>query len=211
LGKLLNSLYSTGERDKFRTRLERNTQGGTDVFISHRGMVEVYGDTHKEQTVWQPRLADPELEAEFLRRLMVKLGVSQEQSNTLLAAGVVDNSVRQRVVNGLTVLELDDGFDRAWRRVGLSLDRTSFTVEDRDRTRGIYFVRYVAPVADKAEGGFFSNLFRSSKPEPTPQKFRITIESKGDISTVSVQNAEGFPADEADVQRMMKLLADDLK
>ncbi len=211
LGKLLNSLYSTGERDKFRTRLERNTQGGTDVFISHRGMIEVYGDTHKEQTVWQPRLADPELEAEFLRRLMVKLGVSQEQSNTLLAAGVVDNSVRQRVVNGLTVLELDDGFDRAWRRVGLSLDRTSFTVEDRDRTRGIYFVRYVAPVADKAEGGFFSNLFRASKPEPTPQKFHITIESKGDISTVSVQNAEGFPADEADVQRMMKLLADDLK
>ena len=31
---------------------------------------------------------------------------------------------------------LDDGFDRAWRRVGLALDRSGFTVEDRDRGPG---------------------------------------------------------------------------
>ena len=35
LGKVFDSLYSTGERDKFRTRLERNANGGTDIFISH--------------------------------------------------------------------------------------------------------------------------------------------------------------------------------
>ena len=83
LGKVFDSLYSTGERDKFRTRLERNANGGTDIFISHRGMIEVYANTQKDQTVWQPRAADPELETEFLRRLMVKLGVSQEQSRRL--------------------------------------------------------------------------------------------------------------------------------
>ncbi|MBN8502504.1 MAG: outer membrane protein assembly factor BamC, partial [Sphingomonadales bacterium] len=38
LGKLIDSLYSTGERDKFRTRLEPGREPGTtDVFISHRG------------------------------------------------------------------------------------------------------------------------------------------------------------------------------
>jgi len=82
LGKVLDSLYSTGERDKFRTRLERTANGGTEIFISHRGMVEVVtgttGTSGSGSTVWQPRPADPELEAEFLRRLMVKLGVSQE-------------------------------------------------------------------------------------------------------------------------------------
>ena len=80
IGKLMESLYSTGERDKFRTRLERNANGSTEIYITHRGMVEVYGNVTKDSTVWQPRPSDPELETEFLRRLMVKLGVSQEQA-----------------------------------------------------------------------------------------------------------------------------------
>jgi len=141
LGKVFDSLYSTGERDKFRTRLERNETGGTDIFISHRGMIEVYSSEKKDQTVWQPRPADPELEAEFLRRLMVKLGVTEEQSKALVASGVAKDSSRLTTVNGQPVVQLEDGFDRAWRRVGLSLDRTNFTVEDRDRSKGIYFVR----------------------------------------------------------------------
>jgi outer membrane protein assembly factor BamC len=211
IGKVFDSLYSTGERDKFRTRLERNASGGTDIFISHRGMVEVYSTTQKDQTMWQPRAADPELEAEFLRRLMVKLGVSQEQSKVLVAAGANPSSSRVANVNGQPVVQLADGFDRAWRRVGLSLDRTNFTVEDRDRSKGIYFVRYVAPKADKAEPGFFSKLFSSSKPDSAPQKFRISVVSKGEDTTVSVQNADGSNAATADAQRIITVLADDLK
>ncbi len=212
LGKILDSLYSTGERDKFRTRLERNASGGTDIFISHRGMIEVYSNTQKDQTVWQPRAVDPELEAEFLRRLMVKLGVTQEQSSALVASGAVRNSSRIAQVDGQTVLALDENFDRAWRRVGLSLDRTSFTVEDRDRAKGIYYVRYVAPVAEKADsGGFFSNWFGASKTDTTPKKFRILVFSKDATSTVSVQNLDGTAASAGDAQRIVKVLADDLK
>jgi len=211
LGKVLDSLYSTGERDKFRTRLERNAKGGTDIFISHRGMIEVYSSTQKDQTVWQPRAADPELEAEFLRRLMVKLGVSQEQSKAVLAAGVVKNGARITNVNGQAVVQIDDGFDRAWRRVGLSLDRTNFTVEDRDRSKGIYFVRYVASVADTTEPGFFGKLFSSSKPENTPQKFRISLVSTDTMTTVSVQKFDGSVAQASDAQRITQVLAEDLK
>lgn len=211
LGKLLDSLYSTGERDKFRTRLERNPNGGTDIFISHRGMIEVYSTTQKDQTMWQPRAADPELEAEFLRRLMVKLGVTQEQSKVLVAAGANKNSSRVSNVNGQPVVQIDDGFDRAWRRVGLSLDRTNFTVEDRDRSKGIYFVRYVAPVADKAEQSFLGKLFNSSKPDSAPQKFRVSVVSQGDATTVSVQNADGSSAAAVDAQRIVTVIADDLK
>lgn len=211
IGKVLDSLYSTGERDKFRTRLERNAAGGTDIFISHRGMIEVYSSTQKDNTVWQPRAVDPELEAEFLRRLMVKLGVTQEQSKAVLAAGAVKNTSRIIDVNGQPAVQINDGFDRAWRRVGLSLDRTSFTVEDRDRTKGIYFVRYVAPVADKAEAGFFGKLFGSSKTDTAPLRYRIAVVSQEALTTVSVQSATGVPDNSENAQRIVKVIADDLK
>ncbi|MDD2918297.1 outer membrane protein assembly factor BamC [Rhodoferax sp.] len=211
IGKVFDSLYSTGERDKFRTRLERNASGGTEIFISHRGMVEVFNSTAKDQTVWQPRAADPELEAEFLRRLMVKLGVSQEQSKALIAAGTATQGARLDTVNGQPVVRLDDNFDRAWRRVGLALDRTNFTVEDRDRSKGVYFVRYVAPSADKTEPGFFGKLFGSSTKDSALQKFKVSVVSQDSTSLVSVQNADGSPAAAADAQRIVKVLAEDLK
>ncbi len=211
LGKVLDSLYSTGERDKFRTRLERNADGGTDVFISHRGMIEVYSNTDKNSTVWQPRAADPELETEFLGRLMVRLGVPQEQSKTLIAAGTGKNTSRMAVVNGQQTVQIDEGLDRAWRRVGLSLDRTSFTVEDRDRSQGIYFVRYVEPGSDKAETGFLASLFGPSKANATPLKYRIALVSQGGTTTVSVLDASGKPETSANAQRILKVIADDLR
>jgi outer membrane protein assembly factor BamC len=211
LGKVFDSLYSTGERDKFRTRLERNVNGGTDVFISHRGMIEVYNSTQKDQTVWQPRPVDPELEAEFLRRLMVKLGVTQERSKTLLAADIPQKGALITTVNGQPAVQINDSFDRAWRRVGLSLDRTNFTVEDRDRSKGLYFVRYVAPSADKADKGFLSKLFSPSKPESAPQKFQVSVVSQGSQTVVSVKAADGSNANPADAQRIVTVLAEDLK
>jgi outer membrane protein assembly factor BamC len=215
IGKVLDSIYSTGERDKFRTRLERTANGATEIFISHRGMVEVVSSTSSTggtgSTVWQPRPADPELEAEFLRRLMVKLGVPQEQSKALVASGVVRQTSRISAVNGIPVLQVDEGFERAWRRVGLALDRTGFTVEDRDRAQGLYFVRYVALNADAKEAGFFSKLFSSSSAGSTPLKYRIALRSKDDSTTVSVLNADGKPETSVNAERIVKVLADDLK
>ena len=212
IGKAFDSLYSTGERDKYRTRLERNAAGGTDIFISHRGMIEVYNTAQKDSTIWQPRAVDPELEAEFLRRLMVKLGVSQEQSKALIAAGANKNGAQATTLNGQPVVQIADGFDRAWRRVGLSLDRTGFTVEDRDRSKGIYFVRYVAPATNKPEAGFLDKLFSSSsKADSAPLKYRISVVSQGESSTVAVQNASGTPDTSENAQRIVKVIADDLK
>ena len=209
VGKLFDALYSTGERDKFRTRLERTPSGGTEIYISHRGMVEVYITALKDQTAWQPRPADPELENEFLRRLMVRLGVSQEQSKALVATSVITTS-RVSAVNGQPVVLVDDGFERAWRRVGLSLDRTGFTVEDRDRAQGTYFVRYVEPTADRSEPGIFSKLFGTAKSN-APLKYRIAVKSQGESSTVSVLTAAGAPETSANAQRIVKVIADDLK
>lgn len=209
IGKLMDSLYSTGELDRFRTRLER-TPNGTEIFISHRGMEEVYSSSRKDQTVWQPRASDPELEAEFLRRLMVKLGVSQEQSKVIAAAGSAPQTAKVANVGGQPMVQINDNFERAWRRVGLALDRTGFTVEDRDRTAGTYFVRYVPPNPNKSDPSFFSKLFSSSKTE-APLKFRILVKGQGETSTVSVLNEAGAPDSTANAQRIVQVIADDLK
>lgn len=212
LGKLLESLYSTGERDKFRTRLERNAAGGTEIYISHRGMIEVYADARKEQTVWQPRPADPELETEFLRRLMVKLGVSEAQAKAVTATAPAQAAARVVTVDNQPAVQLDDDFDRAWRRVGLSLDRTGFTVEDRNRSQGTYFVRYVpANATEAAKPGLLGRLFGSAPAQAKPAQYRIAVRSNGASTTVSVLNAQGQPESSADARRIVDLLAADLK
>ena len=211
IGKVFDSIYSTGERDKFRSRVEANAKGGTEIYISHRGMVEQFSPDKSGATVWIPRASDPELEAEFLRRLMVRLGVSQEQSKVQIAAAPTKPNSKVATVDGQPVVQLDEGFDRAWRRVGLALDRTGFTVEDRDRSQGVYFVRYVAVVTDKKEPGFFAKIFSSSTATPV-LKYRIAVKSTANETVVSVLNAAGTaPATLADAQNIVKVLAEDLK
>ena len=211
IGKVLDQVYSTAERDKFRTRMERTASGGTEIFISHRGMQEVYDSASKDTTVWQPRPADPDIEAEFLRRLMVRLGTPSDKAKAMVASSApAKASSRVTTVNGNPALEVDDGFDRAWRRVGLALDRTGFTVEDRDRSAGTYFVRYVEPNADRKSGGLLSKFFSNDEPS-NPVKYRITVKPQGDKTVVSVLNATGAPETSSVAQKIVGLLQDDLK
>ncbi len=211
LGKVLDGLYSSGERDKFRTRIERNSKGGVDIFVTHRGMSEEYKDQTKSGTVWQPRPSDPQLEAEFLSRLMVKLGVSQEQAKTATAnpTQISPEKLVTKTANGVTSLVLSESFDVAWRRVGLALDRTGFTVEDRDRSKGVYFVRYVD--TGKEEKGFFAGLF-SGKPSDTgPLKYRVMVSNADGKSEIQVLNNQGNTENSTISQRILKLIGDELR
>ena len=212
IGKALDAVYSTGELDKFRTRIER-TPTGSDIYVTHRGMVEVYTSERKDTTTWQPRPADPQLEAEFLSRMMVKLGATEEVAKAAVAT-TPSAPAHARLVDGSsTSLSVDDGFDRAWRRVGLALDRSGFTVEDRDRAQGLYYVRYVDPkFAGKEEPGFFSRLFGAKKDDSgNPARYRVAIKGEGSSSTVSVQNDKGAPETGDAGKRIIHLLIDDLK
>ena len=223
VGKLFDDAYSTGELDKFRTRVER-VDGGTEVFITHRGMVEVYRGERKDNTVWQPRERDPQLEGELLSRLMLRLGANEEaakaatvaQAATPAAPGAAGPAPRARLVAGQpsATLEIDDNFDRAWRRVGVALDRSGFTVEDRDRTAGVYYVRYIDPAfAGKDEPNLFSKLFSWGKKDDagSPIRYRVAIKSTGDRSTITVLNGQGGPENGEAGKRITTLLFDDLK
>jgi outer membrane protein assembly factor BamC len=215
LGKVFNSLYDTGERDKYRTRVER-TSRGTDVYIAHRGMEEVYDSMQKDTTTWRGRPSDPTLEAEMLSRLLVKLGAKDEATKVTMAQAAsapVIAPARARVLEGrpAATLQVDENFDRAWRRVGLALDRSGFTVEDRDRAQGLYYVRYVDPAqAGKEEPGFFSRMFGGTKLSG-PVRYRVSVKAEGDVSTASVYTTTGTPENGDAGQRIVKLLVDDLK
>ena len=213
LGKVLDSLYSSGERDKFRTRIERNAQGGVDIYITHRGMAENYTNAQKDQTVWQPRPSDPELEIEFLRRLMVKLGSSPETAKAAAtAANPATNSVTIGMTQGQASITLVDTLDRAWRRTGVALDRSGFTVEDRDRTNGLYFVRYVAAGKTTEQPGFFSRMFSSKTELSTLARYRISVTAlPQDQSVIRIMTAEGKPASKEDAERILNLIAPQLR
>ncbi len=217
LGKLLDSLYSTGERDKFRTRFEPGAvPGTTDIFISHRAMEEVFTTTAHEETRWQPRQPDPELEAEMLRRLMVRLGAEEKRAEVEVATAKSEPRARLvRAEGEAGRLEVLDRFDRAWRRVGLALDRVGFTVEDRDRTRGLYFVRYVDPEIDnrKKEEGMLSKLafWRKSETPANRQQYRIYVAESGGNSTVQILTNEGGMDKSETARKIMGLLLQQLQ
>lgn len=218
LGKFLDQIYSTPERDKFRTRLEKGAEAGTtEIYISHRGMYEAYADEGKGRTVWQPRPADPELEAEMLRRLMVRLGTEETRAKTLMASDTKKEEKARMVrsAGGVGTLQLLESFDRSWRRVGLALDRVGFTVEDRDRANGLYFVRYVDPEAmdsKKSGGGLLSRLkfWDSGKPAAN-QQFRILVKGEGGESSVQVLTREGGVDNSETAKKILGLLYDQLK
>lgn len=224
IGKVFEGAYSTSERDRFRTRLER-AGDGTEVFISHRGMVEVYVDNQRSTTRWQPRPVDSELEAEFLRRLMVRMAADQEKAKTQLAAASAAPAApapeRAKLVNAPSgpQVEIAESFDRAWRRVGLALDRGGFTVEDRDRSQGLYFVRYIDPESAAqadANRGWFSRLFTpTDKANTNTKQYRVKVAGASDVTEVTVQNRDGQPVstefDKRTVSRMLALLHEQLR
>lgn len=218
LGKVIDSLYSTAERDKFRTRLERGTEKGTtEIYVSHRGMYEVYSTEGRDQTKWQPRDADPELEAEMLRRLMVRLGSDEKRAQVLVDEArnkPVDKAKLVRGTDGAGTLEVQESFDRAWRRVGLALDRVGFTVEDRDRSKGLYFVRYVDPESDaqNKDPGLLSKLAFWKPAAPDPQiRYRVFVKGTGSLTTVQVLTTEGS-VDQTDTgKKILGLLFEQLR
>ncbi|MDP9045129.1 MAG: outer membrane protein assembly factor BamC [Pseudomonadota bacterium] len=224
IGKVFDGAYSTGELDKFRTRVER-AGAGSDIFITHRGMIEVYTGERRDSTIWQPRQPDPQLEGEFLSRLMLKMGGTEEAAKSAIAAGTSTASpgtagtpggpARARLLadQPTPTLQVDDGFDRAWRRVGVALDRSGFTVEDRDRTQGIYYVRYIDPkFAGKDEPNLISKLFSfGKKDDSAPARYRVAVKGAGDQSTVTVQNGTGAPETGDAGKRIATMLLDDLK
>ena len=223
IGYLFDGLFSTAERDKFRTRLEEGSQPGTmEIFISHRGMEEVFTNQQEDSTIWQPRDSDPELEIEMLRRLMIFLGAEETRATAIAESGVESAAPRATLglPDGRMGLAMDESFDRAWRRVGLALDRTGFTVEDRDRSQGLFYVRYIDPdeemrARQASQKGFLGRLFSfgdSSDTEAKPgTQYRVRVVGDNTGSEVTVLSIEGGEDSSHSARQILELLQEQLR
>ena len=226
LGKYIDVFYATYKRDKFRTRIERGTEPGTvEIYVSHRGVEQVptakIDNTQPAGFTWAAAPPNPGLEAEMLSRLMVRFGAPEAQAvaatSPAAAAAGPQHARLEKGSDGVSRLIVDDPFDRAWRRVGLALDRTGFTVVDRDRSTGVYFVRFADPDTDMArkdrEKGFLSKLmfWKKDDEKDKPEQYRIKIVEAAPQSTVSVQDPSGNPDHSPASERILALLHDQLK
>ncbi|MFT3856578.1 MAG: outer membrane protein assembly factor BamC [Aquabacterium sp.] len=217
LGRVFDLLYDTGERDMYRTRVER-TASGSEIYISHRGLSEEYEDSKKERTTWRGRPSDPGLEAEMLRKLMLKLGSTPAAANAAAIdtaaaatpAGPANNSIARLNADGVSLM-VDGDVELAWRRVGLALDRSGFTVESRDRKQGLYEVRLSDSDVEANKPGFFARLFGSSNANTDGlRRYRVTVQGQGRTSLVSVQDDSGKPAQGDVPRKIAKQIAEQL-
>jgi outer membrane protein assembly factor BamC len=212
LGKIgLEQVYSAATRDKYRIRLEQGkTPDTTELYLTQRGMEEV---AQGDSTIWQARPNDPELEAEMLKRLMVYLGVEEQKAGSMLAAGQRPGQRAQLTheSGGRVFVTLDEDFSQAWRRTGLALDRASFTVEDRDRSRGLYYVRYREPGEGEKKGLLSKLAFWRHGAGPTPDEYLVRLTSDKETTHITVLDKNGKEDDSKTAERILSVLYDQLK
>jgi outer membrane protein assembly factor BamC len=222
VGKYLDVFFSTYRQDQFKTRIERGAEPGTvEIYISHRGMEQVptgkIDNSSPAAFAWAVMPPNPSLEAEMLTRLMAKFGTPEPAARAAVVQSAIapEKARIDKTADGSFKLTVDDQFDRTWRRVGLALDRAGFTVIDRDRSRGVYFVRFGDPdaLAQKAnDRGIFEKLqFWKSDEKDKPEQYQIVVAEAQQNSVVVVQDPGGAPDRTPTSEKILALLKDQLK
>jgi len=216
VGRVWDQAYSSAYRDRYRMRLERGeTSGTTELFITHQGVEEILtSESDESATVWGPRPKDPGLESEMLKRMMIYLGVQPEQAEQMLAEEkpVQIHAELIQQDSGQATLVVHDDYSKAWRNVGIVLDRVDFAVEDRDRLQGIYYVRYNDPLKGQKDKGLLSKLaFWSSDDEQKVQHYQIKLSDSGADTRVVVLDEAGDPETSITGVRILTLLYEELK
>lgn len=187
-------------RDRYIVRLERDGES-TFVYITHNGIEEVKslnGRTIK----WKARPDDPELAAIMLQRLMIRLGAGELQAALALKKAseapvatqtnipntnvepIGTASLRQ-LPDDTVVIVMNDKFDRSWRKVGLAIESTALAIEDRNRAKGIYYLKPIKLEQDWLD----TIMFWKSKADTA--QYRVNVKDGGETCEVTVTNKEG--------------------
>ena len=216
--KIFDSAYSAATRDQYRVRVERGAEDGTvELFLTHRGMQEemVASGTGSEKAVWVPRESDRGLEAEMLRRLMVHLGVADQKASKSLAkkgAAASERSLLNRTSDQVS-LSIKEEISRAWRLTGVALDRVGFAVEDRNRSDGVYYVRYNDPMKEEEDSGLLSKLvfWKEDKNIDKENRYQVKLSPDGDNTEIVILNEAGARDNSATAVRILTLLHEQIR
>lgn len=215
--KYLGSLYTSASRDKFRIRVEPGRiEGTSEVYLTHRGMIEKVVESNNVdpvQTAWQVVPADPSIEAEMLSLLMISMGSSEASAGASLAKAnkAADRATIVKAENAQPGLIIYNPIEIAWRRVGQTLDRVGFSVEDRDKNKWQYFVNYADPELRDKKPGFFSKMFRKNKGEVEESIYQILLTADGEQTSLDVLAKDGTAAPDIVVTQIVKLLYEQLR
>ena len=193
IGKVFSKLYSSGEKDSYRTRLERKKEGAsTEIYVRHRGMAEVFTANDKSNTAWQPQPSDPEMEAAMLQLLMVRLGGSVTQSAVADTSSETLGKVTPKLevfANGGNVLLLNEPFDKCWRRVGLALEKVGLSVADKDRAQGQYFINMNSKQSEQKTWAERLKFWRQ-KPVIKPELYQVRVYELNSVCRVNAINKD---------------------
>ncbi len=218
LGKILPGMYSSGQRDQFRTRLESvaTNPNQTEIYITERTAIEVHDNSiDAMQTAWQIGPSDPGAEAEMLTRLMQDFGVTTMQAKALLQTSAPSGLAHlAHAEDGSIFLHDDEAFDPAWRRVGLALEHAGYNIVNRDRNRGVYFVTEdQTAVEDKKSTGILDKLafWKHIGDNFTQYQIELDENSAATRTDIRVLNNEGKPAPIKIVTRIINKLFGQLK
>ncbi len=208
LGAVIDQVFDSGERERFRTRVER-VDGKTEVYISHQQMVETPtqdGATFK----WVFGKEDPGLNAAMLARLMVFLGTDVQSAQNMVAQAEKPTGQAQvmQVTDGQAAITLGEPFDRAWRRVGVAIDSAGFAVDDRDRSTGDYFIRYLdSDTGEKIEQPNIIGRLFGGKNTAAATPYRIHVAEQGSTSVVTVLDQNGQVQNTDTAKRIIAVLS----
>ena len=190
LGKIFDGLYDTGERNKFRMRIERTKAGFSEISVVHKGLIQVASDDRFDPTiVWANRNSDQQLEELYLRRI-INFVSGKEDKNSKSIDVVKKSTPTLQGDDDNNFVELTLNFNEAWKSIGLILDRLGFEVEERLREQGTYLIRYKKLDQEEKEKGFFAKIFSSDKEQFDMNLYRIEIKNSGNMSQVFVSDHE---------------------
>ncbi|MBV2180868.1 MAG: outer membrane protein assembly factor BamC [Castellaniella sp.] len=212
LGSILDQVFDSGERDRFSTRIER-VNDKTEVYVTHQHMVET-PTTDGAAFKWVFGKEDPGLNAAMLARMMVYLGTDQKKAATDIKNATRDMGpgTTAQLAAGQASLVVNEAFDRAWRRVGVAIDSARFTVEDRNRNQGDYYIRYLdTDTGQKIEQQTIFGRMFGSRNSAEPLKLRIHVAQQGNGSEVSVLDQNGKQLTDATAHRILTVLDKNLK
>ena len=194
---LFGEVAATGLKDRYRVRLERTENPNiTRMFLTHQGLIEdVFVEPGRDNIsrFWRWRPADPELEAETLKRFLVFRGMDEEEAEQVTKPKVLVERARLQDVSNGQIIVVNDNFARTWRHAGVAIDRLGLVVTDRNRSEGLYYLELSDEFIEthKEEPGVMKKWFGGDDKKESTTTLVMKVTQQKEETWVSLHDQKG--------------------